>query len=332
MIGLLQALWTRISEILFPKDYYSWQTLIYLGIFSFTMSWVARVAVGPGIAVTVIASGGWLFFALGIGWLLDQANIRFLGLRVAPWAMGALFCIYISGLFPFIGWRTSLMAWPIVSVLIAAIPQFYNYELDFKVPPPPIRQQLILLSLLALLFSNWFQFYFRLQNWFDDYPSLLTDDFSRSGFVSRLSAEPEEQARGTVLLTSAEIELRKELNDTPWSYVERWLLNLDEKLVNLEIKTIDSLVSSKERDLWRLEARPRTIDGDRYGLDLMAVWLGPTSLREGYYLEKECTIRPRVVTDTTVDDRDTSAPPDQVAEVKCELPTPKRPGRPLPAT
>lgn len=68
MIKFLQGLWARISGFLFPADYYAWQTLIYLGIFSFTMSWVARLTVGKGFTVNLIATGGWLFFALGIGW------------------------------------------------------------------------------------------------------------------------------------------------------------------------------------------------------------------------------------------------------------------------
>ena len=48
-----------------PDDYYAWQTLIYLGLFSFTMSWVAQLAVGEGLTVDIIATCGWIFFCPG---------------------------------------------------------------------------------------------------------------------------------------------------------------------------------------------------------------------------------------------------------------------------
>ncbi|MDB9525313.1 DUF5357 family protein [Oscillatoria sp. CS-180] len=331
MINFLRVIWARVSDVLFPEDYYAWQTLIYLGIFSFTMSWVTRLVGGGEITVNLIATAGWVFFALGIGWLLEGVKLPIFGIPVAPWVMGAIVCTYVFGLLP-LGWRTGLTVWPIVSVAIAAIPQFLNWELKPKIPPPAMRQNLILLSLIALLFSNWFQFSFRLQDWFEDYPSLLADDFSDSGFVSRVSNFPEEQARGVVLLTSVETEIRGTLNDTPWSYVERWLLNLDERLVNLEVKTIDALEYPKERKLWRLEASPRSLDNNRYGLDLRAFWLGPTAMDEGYFLEKTCIIQPRSPAEPTINEEGETVQPSPVAEVTCDLATPKKPGRPLPVT
>ncbi|MEM9769173.1 MAG: DUF5357 family protein [Cyanobacteria bacterium P01_D01_bin.71] len=329
MIKLLQEIWNRFSRLFFPQDYYAWQTLIYLGIFSFTMSWVARLAVGPGITVNVIATGGWLFFALGIGWLLEQSKIRILGVSVAPWVMGAILCLYVFSWVPGSPWSIGLMTWPLISVAIAAVPHFLTWELRLKkMPPSPVRQQLILLTLVALLLSNWFQFYFRLQSWFEIYPSLLADDFSQSGFVYRLASVPEERARGIVLLTSAETEIIQKLDGTPWPHVERWLLGIDERLNTIKDKNTVFLTSPEERQLWQLQASREELGNGSYVLNLMAVWSGPASTADGYHLTKSCVVQPRSPTAVTDPANAPNARPTPMAEVECDLEIPKNPGRP----
>jgi hypothetical protein len=334
MINILKAVWNWIANLIFPQDYYAWQTLIYLGIFSFVMSWVARLADTYALTENIIATAGWIFFAFGIGWLLEKNHIRFFGIPVAPWVVGAIICGYFFGLVPWGTWAIGLMTWPLVSVAIVAVPQFITWELRPKVPPPLVRQQLILLSLIALLLSNWFQFYFRLQTWFDDYPSLLADDFRNSGFVYRLGQMPEGQAQGGALLTAAERELKASLNNTPWPYVERWLLNLNEQLVTLRTKTGGVLEDSQERPLWRLEARPRNLENNEgYALDLMAVWSGPASNPTGYHLIKTCVIQPRTVTQPlAAENAGPASATTPVAAVECDLATPKQMGQPLPRT
>lgn len=331
MINFLRSLWARIADVAFPEDYFAWQTLMYLGLFSFVMSWVAQLAVGDGWTVQIIATGGWLFFALGIGWLLEDYKVRLLGMPVAPWVMGAIGCLYFFTLVPWGSWPLGLMSWPLVSVAIAAVPQFFTYDFKPKLPPPPRRQQLILLTLLALLISNWFQFYFRLQNWFDDYPSLLADDFSRSGFVFRMAEVPEEKARGIVLLTAAETEITTALNDTPWPYVERWLLGLDEHLGTIESKTVDSLASPEESSLWQLAAQRDALENGSYVLNLMAIWSGPASTENGYHLTKTCVIHPRspATPSTPTTEAAPTSPSPPMAKVECELATPRNPGPPV---
>lgn len=327
MIKLLQNLWANISAFLFPADYYAWQTLIYLGIFSFTMSWVARLTVGRGLTVNVIATGGWLFFALGIGWFLENSKKRLFGIPISPWVMGAIACLYFSGFMPPENWAIGLMTWPLISVVIIALPAFFTWELQPKMPPPPVRQHLILLTLIALLLSNWFQFYFRLQNWFEAYPSLLADDFNHSGFVFRVSDPPLEKARGIVLLTSAESEITDALNNTPWPYVERWLLGLDERLDTFASNTIDSLTSPQESDLWRLQASSDTLDNGSYRLNLMAVWSGPASTEDGYYLTKTCEVEPQTIGTPSLESPP-GTQPTPMAKVECALDTPKTSGQP----
>jgi hypothetical protein len=327
MIKLLQQIWERLSVIIFPDDYYSWQTLIYLGFFSFAMSWVALLLVDRGWTVNIIATSGWLFFGLGIGWLLEERQVQVYGMPLAPWVMGAIFCTFSFGTFGG-RWSTALMIWPLVSVAIAVIPQFLDWKLRPTLPSSDVRQQLILLTLIGLLLSNWFQFYFRLQDWFTDYPSLLADDFGRSGFVFRMSLAPREQAQGVTLLTVAQTKVEESLDGTPWPFIERWLKNLDEQVVRLEQNVLSEVDLSEERDMWRLQARPRTTDDDGYALDLMAVWSGPASMETGYYHEKTCLIQPQFPPEVETDGDNLPQQVTPLAEVTCELATPKRPGRP----
>ena len=327
MIKLLQQIWVRLSAIIFPDDYYSWQTLIYLGVFSFVMSWVARLVVGSGFTVNVIASAGWLFFGLGVGWLLNEQNIHLLGMPLAPWVMGAIFCVYFFG--AFVGrWPIALMTWPLASVAIAAAPQFLDWKLRPITPPPPMRQQLILLTLVGLLLSNWFQFYFRLQDWFEDYPSLLADDFSRSGFVFRLIPAPVEHAQGITLLTMTQQEIRNSLNGTPWPHIERWLLNRDENIGRLEQNILESVDLSEEEEMWQLQSQSRSLDDDGYALDLRAVWSGPASDTKGYYLEKVCLIQPQFPPEVETGEGNLPQQVTPLAQVTCDLATPKHDGQP----
>ncbi|MEO0987183.1 MAG: DUF5357 family protein [Cyanobacteria bacterium J06639_14] len=330
MIQLLRALWVRLSNFFFPKDYFSWQTVIYLGFFSLVMSWVARLSGTLWITESIIATAGWIFFALGIGWFLEANKVRPFGIALSPWVAGAIVCIYFFNLLPFGTFPMAMMSWPLVSVAIAAMPQFLSWELRPKVPKPPARQQLILMLLMALLFSSWFQFYFRLQSWFDDYPSLVADNFRNSGFVYRLAEQPEDKAKGVSLLSAAEQEVVNSLKDTPWPYVERWLLNLNDQLVKLETEATGVLDDSLEQGLWQLQARPRSLE-DGYALDLLAVWSGPSSDPRGYYFEKTCVIHPRSRPSSSgasnSDNSRSNATP-QMAAVECELATPKRSGKP----
>ncbi len=218
------------------------------------------------------------------------------------------------------------MTWPLVSVFIVAIPSFLTWELRPKLPSPPVRQYLILIFLLALLFSSWFQFYFRIQTWLRNYPSMLTDNFAHSGFVYRLPNQTEAQAKGVSLLTAAELQVKTALDGTPWPYVERWLLNLNEQLDRLRSASAVVLEDSPELPLWRLDARPRTLDKG-YALDLIAVWSGPASDPNGYYFEKTCVIHPRSPQPQPGTAPPAGAEPTQMAEVICDLATPKYMGK-----
>jgi hypothetical protein len=336
VINFFKALWERITNFLFPDQYFAWQTIIYLALFSWAMSWTARLAGTTPATEFILASGSWLFWMLGIAWGLEANNIRPLGIPIAPWVAGAILCTYLFGLFPGGNISTALVIWPLLSVGLVAVPAFVNWEFKPKVPMPIVRQQLILLLLLAVLFSSWFQFYFRLQSWFREYPSLLSDNFSNSGFVTRLSQEAG-RAGGVPLLTAVEEQVKNELQGMPWPWVERWLLNLEGQMQKIRQNTQDAMAASAEAGLWQLQARPRSLNDGGYALEILALWRGPASTPESYYLEKVCLIRPQVprqpVTRATEGETAPDVPdPTPLAQVSCDLETPKRLGKPEPVT
>lgn len=332
MIKFLQEIWERITNFLFPDQYFAWQTVIYLALFSWAMSWVARFSGTTDATEFIITTGSWVFWMLGVAWALEANKIRPFGLPIAPWVAGAILCTYVFGLIPGNHIATAVVVWPLVSVGLVAVPAFVNWEFKPKLPMPLVRQQLILLLLMAVLFSSWFQFYFRLQSWLRDYPTLMSDSFSNSGFVTRLSSE-EGRAGGIPLLTAVEDQVKQELQGTPWPWVERWLLNLDGQMQKIRQNTAGVLADSAEATLWDLQARPRSLDNDGYALEILALWRGPASTPEGFYLEKVCLIRPKapppqVSRATEGNAAPPAAEPTPLAQVTCNLETPKRAGPP----
>jgi len=333
MIALIQQLIERLRAFFLPQQYYAWQTIIYLCLFSWVMSWVAVAAGASGFTRFLLTAFSWIFLAIGLGWALEANRIRPFGLVIAPWVVGAVLCLFIFGSWPGNQWALALVSWPLISVVVVIIPKFIDWDFTLQIPPPPERQRLILLGLIGLLLSSWFQFYFRLQTWLDDYPSLLAEELHRSGFVYRFPGQDVPLSRGVSLLTAAEASLKEELNGTPWSWVERWLLNLDEQLRQLDNAARERVVlPQKEAPLWHLVAPPPEGKDEGYTLTLMAVWMGPAAESQGYYLQKTCQILPQAT--ITASDQETAidpAPDDPiplVARVECELGTPRSPGLP----
>lgn len=332
MIQLIQNLWRQITGFFLPDQYFAWQTIIYLAIFSWVMSWVGRFSGVTAPTEFIMATGSWIFWAVGIGWFLEVAKLRPLGIPIAPWVSGAIVCTYLAGLVPGISPTIALVIWPLVSAGVVVFPNLLDWELKPKNPPPMVRQQLVLVVLLSVLFSSWFQFYFQLQGWLRAYPTLMSDDFSRSGFVSRLSPPGQGRMGGIPLLTAAEGRVKAELQGTPWPWVERWLLNLEGQMQKIQLETRNVLEDSAEASFWELKARPRS-ENNGYILEMMALWTGPTAEPDSYYLTKRCVIRPEIPAvsrgTTPGEPPLPDAPePTALAQVSCDLEIPKRLGHP----
>ncbi|MBD0268255.1 MAG: DUF5357 family protein [Cyanobacteria bacterium Co-bin8] len=287
---IFQPFFQTVRDSIIPSDYFSWKTMIYLSLFSWLMSWVAFGFEATRFTIMLLTSFSWLFLAFGVGWGLQANHVKLFGIPLAPWVAGAILCGFIFGLIPGNQIELSIVTWPLISALIIIVPQFLTWDGKVKVPPPVTRQQVILVFLISLLLSSWLQFYFRIQNWFDDYPSLMAEDFGTSGFVYRVPGRAAPLSDGVALLTLTETTLQRELHNRPWSGVERWLLNINDQLVNLRREIRDRLVSpSREQRFWRIDVRPVTASNG-YDLKLQAIWQGPTAEPNGYYLEKSCQL------------------------------------------
>ncbi|MFE4106266.1 DUF5357 family protein [Almyronema epifaneia] len=317
-----------LLAVLSPTEYNSWQTVLMLSLFSWLTSLLAELVSATDFTVNVLSSFGWIFLIIGTGWGLSVNNVQIFGIPLSPWVSGALLCAFI-----FSPWANegnvapALVSWPIVSAAIAIVPNVLRWNFTFKKPDVPTRQQLALLFVFSLLLSGWLQFYFRLQRWLEDYPTLLVSNFRNSSFVYQVPSERERLPQGIPLLVAAETEVEQQLNGMPWPRVERWLLNVEEQLIPIERAAKNRLDAQKERDLWTLRARTfETPVG--YDLRLQSIWLGPTSTAEGFYLEKTCLINRQLPAATPIAEAEAAEaeaeaeqPPTPLGTVDCELAT-----------
>jgi len=331
-IDVLINLYRRITDFFIPDRYFSWQTVIYMSVFSWLMSLIARELGATGFTVMLLATFGWFFMALGAGWFVSDANIKPFGIPIAPWVSGAILCIFLFATLTDSWLRPALATWPLISFLVVAVPNLLGWDLQPKSVPPTIRQKLLLLFLLSLLFSSWFQFYFRIQNWLDTYPSLASDDLHQSTFVYRLPGQPTPVAAGAAQLATAETILQTELGSKPWSSAERWLANLDGQRQYLQ-REIDQVhgYSSREAPMWRFGIPRPMSSGEGYILNLLAIWEGPSAHPDGYYLEKTCEVMPVSRGNLTSRSANSENAPSTLTtwtSLECQLDTPRYVGPP----
>lgn len=274
---------------------FSWETLIFLSL----LSWLVSLAVANPVVSGILARIGWLFLTGGVAWAMEKTKLELFGLKLypGPWVAGALFCGFLfldlEGQLP-----TYLTVWPLVSAAIAILPKFIKHGtavvnpiVDDPKKYASDRQEIIFVVLFGILLSCWFQFYFLLQNWLIRYPSLRGDDFSRSGFVTRVGSGVRPSSTGVTILNVMEATLREELTGASWVAVQQWLIRLEDNLSELRERVFSQLPPDRqsERSLWQLNAA--VLDGEPpYTVRFQAEWTGPGSRPQGYYAEQICRI------------------------------------------
>ena len=293
MIEILKDAVNSIRGLVTPPRYLSWQTCLLLSLFSWFMATFAEATESADGTVTLISTFSWLFLTIAIWRALIENPVKVGSFSLSPWITAAVICVFL-----FRPWTTDRMQlamgmWPVIATILVAIPHFFNWSLAWKLPKPPVRQELIVLLLINLLLSSWIMFYFRIQHWFNDYPSLMAENLDNSAFVYRFGTDTNRGSQANSLLTSASETLIQQLDDTPWPRAERWLLNLDNSINSVAKGIVLNTIS--ERVFWSLDApRPQSFS-DGYQIKLRANWLGPTARQNGYYVEKVCTILPRSI-------------------------------------
>ncbi|MBE9070559.1 DUF5357 family protein [Leptolyngbya cf. ectocarpi LEGE 11479] len=313
MIDVLKESIDKIRALITPPSYLSWQTLLLLSLFSWAMATLAETQASSPFTISILSTCSWLFLTIAIWWGLTQNPVEIGYVSISPWITAAVMCVFLFQPWTSERLQLAMGMWPVVATLLVAIPKFCDWKLNWKLPKPAIRQELIVLLLINLLLSSWILFYFRIQHWFNDYPSLIAEDLDNSAFVFRFGPDTDSGSQANLLLTSASERLIEQLDDAPWPRVERWLLNLDNSINSVAEGII--LNAIKERVFWSLDApRPQSISNG-YQIKLRANWLGPTAKQNGYYVEKVCTILPRTLKNRTGNETPQDSTP--VAEVTC---------------
>jgi hypothetical protein len=326
MMPFLPPQFAQIKTALWPKSAFSWPTVIYMSLISWLMSGISRLLGASAFTVGLMATLAWIFLALGVGWACEAQKIKPFGLSIAPWVAGGILCLFLFGSWGGAWLQPALISWPLMSFLVVAVPNMLSWELRPKRPSPAVRQSLALLLGLSLLLSSWFQFYFRIQTWLRDYPSLIADQFDHSAFVYRIPGQTMSLSAGVSHLTEAERLIKAQIHDKPWSWVERWLLNQEGQQQTLQRQVQINQSNSPENKLWHLSLKPTT-QGNGYNLMLRAQWLGPSANGDGYYFEKACEVLP-IAQPTASGGTETTATTTQWAQVRCQLETPLRYGQP----
>ncbi|MEB3289909.1 MAG: DUF5357 family protein [Leptolyngbya sp.] len=291
MIPPLRSYVTGLKTALWPRSAFSWLTVIYMSLISWLMSGLSYGLGASPFTVGLMATLAWIFLALGVGWAFEAKNIKPFGLSLGPWVSGGILCLFLFGSWGGAWLQPALITWPLMSFLVVAVPNLLSWELQPKRPSPAVRQSLALMLGFSLLVSSWFQFYFRLQTWLRDYPSLISDTFDHSAFVYRIPGQAMPLSAGVSYLTQAEILVKDQIDNKPWPGVERWLLNLQGQRQTLQQQVQLSQPASPESSLWQINLGTTT-QGNGYRLNIQAVWLGPSARDGGYYFEKACDIMP----------------------------------------
>jgi hypothetical protein len=282
----LRKIFQDIFKLIIPKKWDSAKTLIWLSVFSWAMSLLTRSSIQSFIAFC-----GWLLLIPGIHWLMhEEKKIKeFLTIEkifIGPWITGALICFFLFATpenLPGI----MVVSWPIISAIIAALPKFIKSGPAYKVPDPPVRQDLIIMVLFNLLLSCWIQLCYSTQVWLAQYPSFQADDLTNSSFVVKTQSNESAVSQGFDILRQAEAALKESLQGQSWSQVERWLVDFDDRIHDLNEQIIDRLPPKAENAYWQVEGR--VLPGE-YNVQLFAVWKGPSSNNLGYHLAKTCQI------------------------------------------
>lgn len=299
----MRDVFKQVRQRVTPPQWASWQTLIFLSIFS---AIVASITSGqePFIAQRIVSSFGWLFLILGVWWFTYEDQVKkalspfnfFLG----PWIVGALICIYLFGTIEgrAIPTEAAFISWPPISAIIWSTPKFVASDKKTRNPiytNPTVgrRQEIILVVLANLVISCWFQFYFQIEDWLAQNPNLRGSDFSRSAFVWRPQQIDRATAisRGVEVLDAAAQTLEEQIEGKPWSDVERWLEDLNQRVPELRRQVRDRLQRTSDNNLWELRVpKPVQTAEAAYDLQLQADWTGPSSRPEGFQLTRTCQI------------------------------------------
>ena len=325
MQDIFQDLNKQAKDLLVPKAYFSWQTLLLLSAFSLLIAGTLEYVEGTDantpipISIRILTTLSWIFFTLAIWWGLSQVkSLKIYGFPIYPWIVGAVLCCFL-----FRPWRSderfriAVSSWPMISVGVMALPHFISWDLKLKTLSDSAKKSLLTTTLVNLLLTSWIVFHFMTQAWVRDYPSLLLNGVEDSYFMYDFVVERDEPSQGGMLLERMADDIEAELNGQPWYQAERWLYTRASRLEAIFQNALEALDAPEEKGFWQLDvAEPRQVD-DAYWLDLRANWIGPVAREREFYLEKSCRIFPVNTPRAVAREEDEPPPTARVAQVDC---------------
>lgn len=274
-----------------PPRPFSWETLILLSIFSWLLSAFSWLLVPPALNAYHFTHTGFLiFFVLGTAWWQWERPIKLLGIKIGPWIVGLLLSIILLDDFPE-NWRHQAMivTWPLLSASVRSVPKFFRGQLLPSWPPISMLKELTVMFLFHVLISLWLQFGFLLNQWMINYPSLLSEDLTRSSFAIFQGIEVPEIPQGHILINEMEVFLREQIEGQQLPRVDQVISGLLENRIEID-KTVKKRLPNIEENQW-WELRGNVIQRQAgYGITLFAIWTGLPLAGEEYYLEKSCEI------------------------------------------
>ncbi|WP_017306815.1 DUF5357 family protein [Spirulina subsalsa] len=295
MIKTLQNLWQNIL----PIQAYSWQCFLWISFFSLVMS----ALLSPTLRFILLLFAA-IFFTISITWLCIKNHVP-----LTPWIASALICFHLFLLIK-IPLETLLLLWLPLAGTIAAYPCFFDKFCHFHSPTIIERQRLVILLGIQLLGSCLFQVNVLMQNWLEQYPSLLVDDFSRSVFVVKWQLTPRIDPQGLLLLDTMGELLGRTLEERNWTDAGEWLRGAVHPTQSKEER--DSLGALRQEAIAELENRLKPLaeyplwkitiqvseQPNLYLVTLQAHWTGPRSNRsqeqDPYLGAMNCRVEPSI--------------------------------------
>ncbi len=321
----------QARALLWPDQYFAWQTLLLLSLFSLLIAALLEAPEDGSFAISTLTTLSWIFFTCAVWWALskNETEIKLPGAdySISAWVTGAVFCtfLFLSREEPH--WRWAICTWPLISTTIKALPHFITWELEPHWPKKKDQPMLVMTLLINLILTSWIVFSFRVQDWVENYPSLLANDFDNSSFVTDFRVDsPDRQieTQGGRLLDNTADAIYKELNDQPWYQTERWLYTRQDRLEAISQDMVGAFSAPEEQVFWRMQVPDlKRLPDEGYLLTLRANWVGPVAGAQQMQLEKTCKILP-IDKVRSVEVKPNEEPPvSTFTEVRCDEKSPE---------
>ncbi|MBP0020447.1 MAG: DUF5357 family protein [Cyanobacteria bacterium SBLK] len=276
----MKDIFDKIWGIFKPPRAYCWQTLFCLSLFSALMSAIARGFIGE-----IIAIFGYLLLIVSFAWLGIESRWQ-----STPWLVSALICLLLWGLLK-IQPQILILLWFPLSAIVASLASFITRNLEFKFPNPHEGQEIVILLEIQILLACWVQFYFLCNDWLQQYPSLLSENFNESQLIVHFDLAPLSQPRGWLILEGMQRLLEQQVNDRPWIEAIKWLQDSDREgfLSAFQRQILAERDALSESSLWVLESQFSSTPSG-YQFKLIAQWKGPRSNTVNDITELICDI------------------------------------------